>query len=92
MPLRINRVTLNTLSYTDLVAPFTCALVHIRNEDRTAVITIRSDPTDSNTAEELPPGETLELHAPRERQFEGNEIVAGAIVSAGTGPAVCRYS
>lgn len=91
---QILRVTLDTLTWTPIVALFNCTQCSIENGDGTNNIKIRTSSGDSATERVLTPRASQIISAATgsfATAFTVGDVICYAQAAAGTGPAIVDY-
>lgn len=102
-PFEIRRVTIDSSSWTPLIAPFNCSRVMLRTADLSNDVKIRTTDTDANTEETIPAGVYFRLDGEtpefiwRNNQsrsihlWETGDVICYLQATAGTGPVVAGF-
>ena len=87
----IQRLAVDSSSFTNVVAPFDCSTLIISNAAAGVALTIRSDPDDSDTEKTLPADAEGEIRASL-TCFAKDSVVCAIKAASGTGPAVVSFA
>jgi hypothetical protein len=91
-PFEIRVVTIDPVSWTPLTVPFDCSNFSVKNRDTTNAIRIRTNPSDPNTEDLLPPGAEQSLANPHHRfRYQMGSQPVFVQATAGTGPVVVKF-
>lgn len=84
------RFTINSSTFTNIVAPIECATLIITNSESGVAMTVRSDPADSETEKTLPADAEGEIRASLSC-FAAGATVCAIKAASGTGPAIVSF-
>lgn len=102
-PLEIRRLTIDSVSWTPLVAPFGCSRVQFRTADPANDLKVRTTPTDADTEETIPAGvyylinvassESMWVHNQTRSHhlWKAGDTICYLQAVAGTGPVVAGF-
>lgn len=91
----IQRVTLDTVTWTPITAPFNCTQCSIENGDPTNNIKIRTSSGDSATERVLTPSAQQVISAATgsfATPWTVNDVICYVQAAAGTGPAIVDFT
>lgn len=102
-PLENKVTTIDSVTWTAIVAPFACSRVMLRTKDTSNDLKVRTDQADANTEETVPagvywqlPGETSEFILRHDQLrriplWKLGDTVCYVQAAAGTGPVIANF-